>query len=131
MKFIFSTFFVFSLFVTNAYAQSHCSDTLDRNTNPELKKFLDDFNPFWGTWRGTYDGAAIVGEFFLDKANRFNVRGSWKNHSVSNQKVRLCYKNKKFQAVVQGVTITIQVINSRKMQANHFLIKNGPIVVQR
>lgn len=129
-QFIFS-FLAVGLFSVSAFANSHCSDGLDRNTDPALKQFIDNFNPFWGTWRGSYENEAIVGEIYLDKSNKFNVRGTWKTHDVKDQKVRLCYKNKKFQAVVYGFYINLTVVNSRRMQANHFLIKNGPIVAQR
>lgn len=129
-QFIFSLLAV-GLFSVSAFANSQCSDTLDRNTYAPLKKFLDDFNPFWGTWRGNYDGSPVVGEIYLDKNNKFNVRGTWKTHDIKDQKVRLCYRNNKFQAQLYGFTVNIDVVNNRRMQANHFLIKNGPIVVQR
>jgi hypothetical protein len=130
MKFIFSALFVFSFYSFQAQAQSHCATTLDSSTPAELKQFLKDYNPFWGTWRGVYNGEPVVGEFYVDKQNMFNIKGTYKTTVLNDHKIKLCYKNKKFQAVVYGMTVNINVVNSRRLDVSHFLI-NGVITVQR
>lgn len=130
MKYIFSLLIVM---FTSAWAQSSyasCSATLDSKTDPQLRNFIQKLDPFWGTWRGTYEGERIVGELYLDKQNRFNVTGSYKTHNLRDVKVRLCYRNNKFQAIVYGFTVDIEVVNSRTLKASHFFLKN-PVTVQR
>lgn len=111
-------------------ASASCSATLDSKTDPQLKSFIEKLDPFWGTWRGTYEGERIVGELYLDKMNRFNVRGSYKTNDLKDVKVRLCYRNGKFQAVVYGFTVDIDVVNSRTLTAKHFFLKQ-PVTVKR
>lgn len=130
LKYIISFGFMMMLTAFSSQAQASCSSTLDQSTEASLKKFLKDLNPFWGTWRGTYQGESIVGELYLDKQNRFNVKGRYKTTELNDFKVRLCYRNNKFQAIVYGMTVNIDVISSRKLQATHFLL-NGPVAVQR
>lgn len=130
MKYLFSFAFVMMATAFGNEAQASCSATFDQRTEAGLKKFISDLNPFWGTWRGTYQGESIVGELYLDKQNRFNVRGRYKTTELNDFKVRLCYRNNKFQAIVYGMTVNIDVLSSRKLQAQHFLL-NGPVVVQR
>lgn len=121
-------FLVFS--TLSAKAQASCSSTFDQNTPAALKQFITNYNPFWGTWRGTYKGEKVVGELYLDKQNRFNIRGSYKDTVLNDFKLRLCYRNNKLQAVVYGFTVNIDVISQRQLSANHFLI-DGPVIVQR
>ena len=113
-----------------ALASSHCSATYDTSADPELLEFIQDLNPFWGTWRGTYEGESVVGELYLDSQARFNIRGSYKDTVLNDRKVRLCYRNGRFQANVSGLNINIEVINSRTLRVTNFLI-DGSITVQR
>jgi hypothetical protein len=113
-----------------AFASSHCSATYDTGADPALLQFIKDLNPFWGTWRGTYNGESVVGEFYIDKEARFNIKGNYKTTALNDRKIRLCYRDGKFQAIVSGITLNIEVINSRTLRVTSFLI-NGAITVQR
>ncbi len=120
------TFFSASI----AQANSHCSSTYDTSADPELLQFIKELNPFWGTWRGTYKGESLVGELYLDKQNRFNIKGQYKTTVLNDTKVRLCLRNNRFQAIASGLTLNIEVINSRTLKVTHFLI-DGTVTVQR
>lgn len=129
MKIFLSIVFIISFFTSAAFA-SDCSATYDTNASPALIQFIKDLNPFWGTWRGSYKGEPVVGEFYLDKEYRFNIRGNYKTTVLNDTKIRLCYRNKKFQAIASGITLNIEVVNNRTLRVTNFLI-DGAITVQR
>ncbi|MCO5114435.1 MAG: hypothetical protein M9899_09705 [Bdellovibrionaceae bacterium] len=130
MKYIFSLLFLVGMSAVATNAHANCSSTLDSKTDANLKRFIEKLDPFWGTWRGTYQGERIVGELYLDKQNRFNITGSYKNQNIRDVKVKLCYRNNKFQAVVYGFTADVEVLSSRSLRANHFLLSE-PVTVKR
>ncbi len=127
---IFLSVFIFLSLINSAASANDCSATYDTNASPALLQFIKGLNPFWGTWRGTYKGESVVGELYLDKESRFNIKGSYKTTVLNDTKIRLCYRNKKFQAIASGITLNIEVLNNRTLKVTNFLI-DGSILVQR
>lgn len=130
MKVLFRVSVVMMTLMFGSYVYAGCGSALNNNTDAQLKKFIDDYNPFWGTWRGTYNGESVVGEFYLDSNKRFNVRGSYKTTNVKDVKITLCYTNGKFQARAYGFTANIDVLSSRRLRVNHRML-SAPITLQR
>lgn len=130
MKILSAFLITFSFLTSNALANSHCSTTYDSSANPELIELIKNLNPFWGTWRGSYKGEDVVGEFYLDKQYRFNVKGRYKTTVVQDRVIKLCYRNNRFQAIVSGITLNIEILNSRALKVTNFLI-DGSVTVQR
>lgn len=132
MKTSISSFFILGLlfFSIQTQAQSNCSATLDTNTEATLSEFVTELNPFWGTWRGTHKGESIVAEMYLDKQNKFNIRGTYGKKSLQDQKIRLCYENNKFRAVIMGFSVEVTVKSPREIQAHHMLL-GGSVTMRR
>lgn len=115
--------FGLTLFSFQSYAG--CATGLD-DMDSEVKSFIDDFRPFWGTWRGTtQDRTRVSGEIYLDSNDRFNIKGSYGARSISGQRGRLCVTNGKISAKARGLTINLKVITKRKVEVS------SPIVTEK
>ncbi len=131
IKGYFFIIFSFLLSITPALAQHNdCSQKLDQATPPELKKLIEDLNPFWGTWRGTYKGDPVVGEFTLDQNNNVRLKGNLGSKSITNRTVKFCLRRGRFTLSTSFISANVEIVNSRTLRFSGLLIQ-GTITLRR